>query len=154
MRLRLVGQRVLEQAAIPEAITEPRLERVEFAAAAARQCRRRTCSRWLSMTRTASSASSSRTATQVSPSGLTREREQPGRRPAVRTDFEAVAVEQRLDDVGFDLRVGPEDHGEDSVMRHSPARADRRLDLIIIRIIVMSSCWSAPPAKARSSARM
>jgi hypothetical protein len=67
--------------------------------------------------------------------------EEPGRRSRRPHRLQAVAVEQRLDDVGFDLRMGPEDHGETRIDHAgAPVGTGGSGGSIFIRIIVISSC--------------
>ncbi len=78
------------------------------------------------------------------------ELKQPWRRARRPHRLHAMTVEERLDHIGLDVGHGPEDDGQPSV-GHAAASVDAS---IFNRIIVISSCWSALPAKARSSARM
>jgi hypothetical protein len=91
-----------------------------------------------SMMRTASSASASRTDTRVSPSVLTVNGNMPGGAPAVRTD----STPWLSSSAWTTLASMSECVRKTTVSGH---QVIRHLD---IRIMVMSSCWSASPANA------
>ena len=68
----------------------------------------------------------------VSPIGLKRNWNSPGVGPDVRNVSHAVTVEQGFDDVGLDVGLGPEDHGEAGVGHAGDSCGSerrRRLDL-------------------------
>ena len=145
VRLRPVGQRMLEQPAITEAIADARLERRERL----RQRHHDAGPQVLAMTlddphrvrRLVGAHRDLGFAERVE-----REQKQARRRTGRAERLDAMAVEETLDHVRLDVGLGAKDDGEAAVGHTGVS--------ILIRIMVMSSCWSAPPANARSSARM
>ncbi len=137
VRLGLVGQRVLEQAAILEGVANARFERVELL----RQRHDHAAADLFAVT-VDDANGIGRVLVAHRNTGLAElvdlELEQPGSRPCSAQRLHAMTVEQRFDDVGLDVGVGPEDDRE-ACVRHA-AVAPGFAGSIFIRIIVMSSC--------------